>query len=51
MIQAVKKRVTVQADGLIQIHVPEFKHGTIAEFIVLDSSEEAKQTQLNQFHW
>ena len=51
MIQAVKQRVTVQADGLIQIHVPEFKPGTIAEFIVLDSSEEAKQTQLNQFHW
>jgi hypothetical protein len=49
MIQAVKQRVTVQADGLIQIHVPEFKHGTIAEVIVLDSSEEAKQTSLTSF--
>ena len=49
MIQAVKQRVTVQADGLIQIHVPEFKPGTIAEVIVLDSSEETKKTSLTSF--
>jgi hypothetical protein len=46
MIQAVKQHVTVQADGLIQIHVPEFKPGTIAEVIVLDSSEQVKKTTL-----
>jgi hypothetical protein len=40
MIQAVKQHVTVQADGLIQIRVPEFRPGTIAEVIVLESSEQ-----------
>lgn len=46
MFQAVKQHVTVQADGLIQIHVPEFKPGTIAEVIVLDSVEQAPKTTL-----
>ena len=49
MIQAVKQRVTVQTDGLIQIHVPEFKPGTIAEVIVLDSSEQVEKTNLTSF--
>jgi hypothetical protein len=46
MIQAFKQQVKVQADGLIQIHVPEFKAGTIAEVIVLESSEQGKKTTL-----
>ncbi|MFH0958319.1 MAG: hypothetical protein V1897_06410 [Pseudomonadota bacterium] len=50
MVQALKQSVTVQADGLIQIHVPEFKPRTIAEVIVLDSSEEVKQISLTS-HW
>jgi hypothetical protein len=49
MIQAVKQLVTVQADGLIQVRVPEFKQGTIAEVIVLQSSEPTKKITLTSF--
>jgi hypothetical protein len=49
MIHAVKQHVTVQSDGLIQISVPEFKPGTVAEVIVLESSEQAKKTLIGSF--
>ena len=49
MIQAVKQHVTVQADGLIQIRVPEFRPGTIAEVIVLESSEQKGKNTLTSF--
>jgi hypothetical protein len=41
MIHAVKKIVTVQEDGSIRLYVPEFKKGTVAEVIILESSESA----------
>ena len=48
MIHAIKKQVTVQADGSIQLYVPEFKAGTIAEVIVLESSEQVgKRSMVN----
>ncbi len=46
MIHAIKKHATVQADGSIQIYVPEFKAGTITEVIVLESSEQGKKRSL-----
>ena len=46
MIHANKKHATVQADGSIQIYVPEFKAGTIAEDIVLESSEKGEKQSL-----
>ncbi|MCQ1538275.1 hypothetical protein FTO68_04635 [Methanocalculus taiwanensis] len=46
MIQAIRKQVKIQSDGLIQIYVPEFKPGTIAEVIVLEPSEKKKKRSL-----
>ncbi len=38
-MQAIRQHVTIQPDGLIQIHVPELKPGTVAEVIILESGE------------
>lgn len=46
MIHAIKKQATVQADGSIRVFVPEFKEGTIAEVIVLESSEQVRKNTL-----
>lgn len=46
MIHAIKKHVTVQADGSINIYVPELKAGTIAEVIILESSEHGEKRSL-----
>ncbi|MDD1729839.1 MAG: hypothetical protein LUQ50_12305 [Methanospirillum sp.] len=48
MIHAIKKQVTIKAGGSIQIYVPEFKEGTFAEVIVLESSEQVpKRSMIN----
>jgi len=49
MIHAIRQHVTVQPDGLIQIHVPEFKAGTIAEVIILASSEHVGKRAIASF--
>jgi len=49
MIQAVRQHVTVQAGGLIEIRVPEFRPGTVAEVIVLESSEQKGKNALTNF--
>ena len=49
MIHAVRHHVTVQADGLIQVHVPEFKAGTLAEVIILESSEPVGKRVMGEF--
>ena len=49
MIHAIRQHVTVQPDGLIQIHVPEFKAGTIAEVIILESSEHVGKRAIASF--
>jgi len=49
MVHAVRQHVTVQPDGIIQIHVPEFKAGTIAEVIVLESSEHIGKRAIASF--
>jgi hypothetical protein len=49
MIHAVRHHVTVQEDGLIQVHVPEFKAGTIAEVIILESSEQVGKRAIAGF--
>jgi len=46
MIHAIKKHAIVQADGSIQLYVPEFKAGTIAEVFVLGSSEQGQKRLL-----
>ncbi len=46
MIHALKKHAIVQEDGSIQIYVPEFKAGTIAEVIILESSEQGEKRSL-----
>jgi len=46
MIHAIKKQVTVKADGSIHIYVPEFKEGTVAEVIVRESEEQAPKRSL-----
>ncbi|MDI6725567.1 MAG: hypothetical protein QMD32_01280 [Smithellaceae bacterium] len=38
-MQAIKQHVTVPPNGLIQVHVPELKPGTLAEVIILESAE------------
>ena len=38
-MQAIRQHVTVQPNGLIQVHVPELKPGTVAEVIILESDE------------
>jgi hypothetical protein len=38
-MQAIRQHVTVQPNGLIQVHVPELKPGTVAEVIILESAE------------
>ncbi|MBA4396831.1 MAG: hypothetical protein C0394_05550 [Syntrophus sp. (in: bacteria)] len=38
-MQAIRQHVTVQSNGLIQVHVPELKPGTVAEVIILESAE------------
>jgi len=38
-MQAIRQHVTIQPDGLIHIHVPELKPGTVAEVIILESGE------------
>ena len=38
-MNALKKRVVVQAGGRIEIRVPELKAGTTAEVIVLEEAE------------
>jgi hypothetical protein len=35
-----------QADGSIRIYVPEFKAGTIAEVIILESSEQVEKRSM-----
>jgi hypothetical protein len=42
MIHAIKKLATVQDDGSISVYVPELKKGTVAEVIILESSEPVK---------
>jgi hypothetical protein len=49
MIHAVRHHVTVQTDGLIQVHVPEFKAGTIAEVIILESYEQVGKSDIAGF--
>jgi len=49
MVHAVRQHVTVQPDGIIQIHVPEFKAGTIAEVIILESSEHVGKRAIASF--
>ena len=49
MLHAIRQHVTVQPDGLIQIHVPEFKAGTIAEVIILESSEHVGKSAIASF--
>ena len=46
MIHEIKQRVMVQPDGSIQIYVPELKVGTIAEVIILESSEPVSDKKL-----
>ena len=46
MIHAIRKKVKIDSDGLIQIYVPEFKPGTIADVIVLAQSEKKKKRSL-----
>ncbi|KUK69711.1 MAG: Uncharacterized protein XE11_0799 [Methanomicrobiales archaeon 53_19] len=43
MIHAIRKKVKIDSDGLIQIYVPEFKPGTIADVIVLAQSDTRKK--------
>ncbi len=40
MVHAVRQRVKVQPDGSIQVYVPEFKVGTLAEVIILETSDQ-----------
>jgi len=47
MIHAIRKLVTVQDDGSINVSVPEFKKGTVAEIIILESSEPVKSRSLS----
>jgi len=49
MVHAVRQHVTVQPDGIIQIHVPEFKAGTIAEVIILESCEHIGKRAIASF--
>jgi len=49
MVHAVRQHVTVQPDGIIQIHVPEFKAGTIAEVIIMESSEHVGKRAIASF--
>ena len=49
MIHAIRQHVTVQPDGLIPIHVPEFKAGTIAEVIILESFEPVGKRAMASF--
>ena len=42
----IKQRAIVQPDGSIQIYVPELKPGTIAEVIILESSEQVSEKNL-----
>ncbi len=46
MIQAIRKKVKIESDGLIQIYVPEFEPGTIADVIVLAPSDTRKKGSL-----
>lgn len=48
-MQAVKRQVTVQAGGVIEIRVPEFTPGTVAEVIVLESFEPRPERTLTSF--
>lgn len=43
MIHAIRKKVKIESDGLIQIYVPEFESGTIADVIVLAQSDTRKK--------
>ena len=47
MIHAIKQRVIVQTDGLIQIRVPELKAGTSAEVIILEEPEQIHKSSLS----
>jgi hypothetical protein len=38
-MQAIRQHVTVQQNGLIQVHAPELKPGAVAEAIILESAE------------
>ena len=49
MVHAVRQHVTVQPDGIIQIHMPEFKAGTIAEVIIMESSEHVGKRAIASF--
>jgi len=40
MMHAIRQRVIVQEDGLIQIYTPKLKPGMHAEVIILEESEE-----------
>ncbi len=39
MIHAIKQQVIVQPDGRIELHAPELKPGTLAEVIILETTE------------
>ncbi|MEI7648549.1 MAG: hypothetical protein WCJ47_02425 [Methanomicrobiales archaeon] len=49
MIHAIRQHVTVERDGLIQLHVPELKAGTLAEVIILESSEHVGKRAIASF--
>jgi hypothetical protein len=46
MFHAIRKFVTVQDDSSIRLFVPEFRKGTTAEVIILESSEPMKSRSL-----
>jgi len=46
VLHALRKRVTVQAGGLIEIHAPEMQPGTEAEVIILEDSRATGRSSL-----
>jgi hypothetical protein len=49
MIHAVRQRVVIGQDGTIHMHVPELKAGTIADVIILETSEQTPKKTLTGF--
>ncbi|PWR71902.1 hypothetical protein ACKUB1_11550 [Methanospirillum stamsii] len=49
MLHAVRQRVTIEQDGTIHVRVPELKPGTVADVIILETTDQKPKKGLTGF--